>query len=170
MPDSFKAVVSYDLVIGKVCGDVEGHPIPNKLDQVPIHALRWNGEAIVNAHDYTAFYIDQQGIKHIIQHELSWQPLHCQFDEALLHKEGHWCVKNPMDHYLTQRAQVKAQRKQAFMIEADPLKNEYDYDREFNRPEVSQRRERWLMKVAEIKARYPFPAKPEGSEDENRPD
>lgn len=55
--------------------------------------------------------------------------------------------------------QVQLLRRQAYVAESDPIKNEADYDALVNgtAPDYTA----WLAAVAAIKARYPLPAAPE---------
>jgi len=49
-------------------------------------------------------------------------------------------------------------RKDAYFNESDPLKNEYDYEKEIGTEEsIAEAKQKWIDKVQEIKARYPKP-------------
>lgn len=87
-----KAIVNKDLVISVVIGDVEALNIPEYLQNLPNYQLRFDGQKIVDASTYTTFYIDENGIKHIVQHDPSWQELQCKFDDILVKDSdtGNW--------------------------------------------------------------------------------
>ena len=53
------------------------------------------------------------------------------------------------------RQEVFLNRSQAYLKESDPLKVEAEYDAMKNGTEPDYTK--WMEKVAEIKARYPFP-------------
>lgn len=59
----------------------------------------------------------------------------------------------PQGAYLRELAAVQEQRRQAYVIESDPLAFKYQ------ETQLPEDREAWLAKKAEIQARYPEPVK-----------
>ncbi|MBU2710802.1 hypothetical protein [Zooshikella harenae] len=154
-----KAILDRDLIIGTVTGHCNGIEIPVYLHNHKLYTLRFNGEDIVSISQYKKFYIDKTGIKHIIQHNSAWQPLVCDFDDELILENGIWRIKNNNDKYNETINSVSAKRRSDYIKEADPLKNEYDYDLIVNPGNADAKKHQWIAKVKEIKARYPFPSK-----------
>ena len=58
---------------------------------------RFDGTRMVNIQDYTTFYIDENGIKHIQQLNPNWQQLNCNWDDELVFDTSinQWRVKTP---------------------------------------------------------------------------
>jgi len=110
-----KAIISKDLIIGITEGDIFAPEIPIKLQNLPINRLRFNGKEVVDATTYTTFYIDKNGIKHIIQFDSTFQELKCNFDNELINDNDSWRVKTPKDYLQNYKQQKKAEIKQAFL-------------------------------------------------------
>lgn len=125
---------------------------------VPLTLLRFDGLKVVDARTIKNFYIDEAGVKHIILHDPAWQPLVCNFDDELILDNNIWRIKNNSDKYYEEIDRIKAKRRSDYTREADPLKNEYDYDLIANPSNAEAKKHKWIAKVKEIKARYPFPS------------
>ncbi|WP_051311532.1 hypothetical protein [Zooshikella ganghwensis] len=153
-----KAIIDRDLIIGTVSGHCDGIEIPVYLKKHKLDTLRFDGEDIVSMSQYKKFYIDENAIKHVIQHNSAWQPLVCDFDDELILDNNIWRIKNNSDKYYEAIDRIKAKRRSDYTREADPLKNEYDYDLIANPSNAEVKKHKWIAKVKEIKARYPFPS------------
>jgi len=57
------------------------------------------------------FYIDEKGIKHILQLNQNWQPLQCNYDDELINDNGIWRVKTEAE-----KLQEKIQEKQGVLL------------------------------------------------------
>jgi len=104
-----KALIDKDLVIGIAEGDISDIEIPMKLQNLPLSQLRFDGQKIVDASTYTTFYVDENGTKHIIQHNPSWQELQCKFDDELVNENGVWRVKTKEDYLKELKQDLKNQ-------------------------------------------------------------
>ncbi len=85
-------------------------------DDIDLRYLRYNPETeeIIDIRElpqpYT-FYIDEKGIKHIIQLNQNWQPLKCNWDDELVNDNRTWRVKTE-----TEKLQEKIQEKQEELL------------------------------------------------------
>ncbi len=86
-----KVITNGDLVLGETVGDVIGVDIPNNLINLPFSCLRLVNGVIQDVSSNTSWFIDQSGQKHIVQSDLSWQSLTCDWDDELLF-DNTWCV------------------------------------------------------------------------------
>ncbi|ASA32999.1 TPA: hypothetical protein JIR03_17890 [Acinetobacter baumannii] len=64
-------------------------------------------------------------------------------------------LKSPEDQQVEQREAIRAQRRQAYRAESDPLRMEAEYDAfaAGTEPDLAA----WVAAVQAIKARYPLP-------------
>lgn len=90
------AKINGDIVIGKMKGNITGVPIPSELLDLPAARLRFDGINIVDAKEYNQFYIDADGIKHIVD-DGSWQALMCSFDDVLIWEDDIWRIETDAD-------------------------------------------------------------------------
>jgi len=90
----FYPVVNNDLIIGYTTNP----DIKITLPHLELLYLRYNSQTkqIIDIRElpqpYT-FYIDEKGIKHIVQLDESWQPLKCNWYDELVNENGIWRVK-----------------------------------------------------------------------------
>ncbi|MCX4026912.1 hypothetical protein H0A36_12050 [Endozoicomonas sp. SM1973] len=142
-------VYCYDVVTGVINGKA-----PDNIDY-----LRFNGEQVVDARNYSEFYIDKNGTKHIVQHEADWQPLICDFNDDLVKDSNGWRTKTEQEKLQEKIEAIKENRRQAYLFEADPLRAECVFDQYMKRDDVDieAKKQQWAKKIQEIKARYPFP-------------
>lgn len=92
-----KLIIKGDLIVGEGNGISNGVPYDLSED-IDIKTLRYDGNDIVNGKDYSEFFIDDLGDKHIIQHDARWQPLSCQYDDVLINNDADtWRVKTAVD-------------------------------------------------------------------------
>ncbi|MDE1465381.1 hypothetical protein [Spartinivicinus poritis] len=124
--------------------------------ELPLSYLRYDGHNIIDVRTQNKFFIDEQGIKHITRFVGAWQYLECEYTDELIRENSQWRIKNNEDKCQERIEEIKSKRRQAYTTEADPLKNEYDYDLISNPAEAETKKLQWLAKVKEIKARYPF--------------
>ena len=116
-----------DLVIGTATHT--GVSIPH----IDIKFLRYNPETdevidIRNLPQPYTFYIDEKGIKHILQLNPNWQPLKCSWDDKLVNDNGSWRVKTE-----TEKLQEKKQEKQEKLLSFEKQRvqkvcDEYGYN------------------------------------------
>lgn len=94
-----KVKIRQDLIIGQILGNAGGVDWPDHLKNIDRQLLRYDGEDIVLLSDHSNYYIDDFGIKHIVQHDKRWQNLKCNFDDDLFFDDvpGRWRVKTPRD-------------------------------------------------------------------------
>ncbi len=91
------ALVNKDIVVGTSSHDNK-RVIPAEFFPCELDELRWDGKQVVRLADYQQFYIDERGVKHIIQHDLTWQSLECDAQDGLiLNPDGLWQVKTDDD-------------------------------------------------------------------------
>jgi len=94
--------VDNDIVNGRGVGFVGISAVG--FDDTPLSSLRFDGANIVDATAITAFFIDSGGLRHIVQHDPSWQALTCNWTDTLIKDAGTWRVKTAaenLDDYRT---------------------------------------------------------------------
>lgn len=94
-----KAITSKDLVIGRLSGIGAGVTIPETLMDVPLNKLRFNGTAVVDGSKFGngTYFIDDDGVKHIIQHNDEWEEIRVDFDATVIKDEDGWRETVPAD-------------------------------------------------------------------------
>lgn len=144
-----KVVVKDDLIIGKHDGAF-GFVLPKDLSDVSASNLRFLDGEFFDVSDWTNWFIDSFGVKHVIEGH-GWQELECHCDDVLVLDDGQWRVRTDVDDYDDLLSAALASRVEAYKSESDPLYIEWQYDQS----EVGEIL--WRKKVAEIKERYPLP-------------
>ena len=122
-----KGIIEGDLIIG-----VATHTGVN-IPHTYIEFLRYDKDAkeVVDIRELSqpyTFYIDEKGIKHILQLNPNWQPLKCSWDDKLVNDNGSWRVKTE-----TERLQEKKQEKQEELLSFEKQRvqkvcDEYGYN------------------------------------------
>lgn len=106
------AIVNEDIVIGRGSGII-GPEIPPDLIDLSDARLRFVGEEIVDVGPAVrTFYIDEIGLKHIIDAP-GRQALHCTADDVLKGAAGTWAVKVPSDDLRAIAADLRWQSERA---------------------------------------------------------
>ena len=125
----FYVEVEGDLVTKVVDYDT-GIPLPKYLEDMPLDYLRYDGQRVVYAKEYSTFYIDEKGVKHIKQLDPLWQEVVCRFTDELKYNKTkkQWVVKYDSLEMEYARKQVV---EQAERILADYIHEHY--------PDVKQR-------------------------------
>jgi len=92
-----------DVVVGSLQGNagIDGTGIP---ESTPIDKLRYDGTNIVDATALTDFFIDADGLRHIVQHDPAWQALTCNWGDALINDAATWRVKTAAENLDDYRA------------------------------------------------------------------
>lgn len=93
-----RGVIRDDLIVA--ISSENGVPIPHSR----IEYLRYDpvAKAVIDIRQlpqpYT-FYIDPNGVKHIVQIEPDWQPLDCNWDDELVFENGKWRIKTKEEKF-----------------------------------------------------------------------
>lgn len=150
------AIFDSDLVIGRTT-EVQSHGV--EVDQSSYFNLRFDGSDLVDISTLglTVFYVDSDGVKHIVEGE-GWQELECHYDDVLVLYNGLWRVRTEADDYDDLLSAALGNRATAYKSESDPLYIEWQYD------QSDEGETKWRAKVLEIKERYPLPVFEDGSE------
>lgn len=143
-------VYCYDVVTGVINGSAPDN----------IEFLRFDGKQVVDARNFSNFFIDKNGTKHIVQHNTDWQPLNCGFSDELIKGSDGWQIKSIEEKHQEVIEIIQEKRRQAYLFEADPLRAECVFDQYMKRKDVDldEKKRKWAEKIQEIKARYPFPS------------
>lgn len=143
------ALIDRDLLVGRTT-ESQSHGI--KLMSSSYYNLRFDGREIVDisSFDELVFYIDADGVKHIIEGE-GWQELTCSFDDDLVLDGGVWRIRNAQGDLDAEIQRVLDLRSSAYKLESDPLYIEWQFD------QTEEGEQLWRDKVLEIKERYPIP-------------
>ncbi len=104
-----KAIVEDDLVVGIAEGDVPGHPIPDELAHLPAEALAFKDGKVIDVRKMRTFYIDEQGRRHIYQHNSKWKRVNGAYD-APLSRKGNTIEAGPSE-MLRRRIKGEASRR-----------------------------------------------------------
>lgn len=96
------AIIENDLVVGTIDGTVDGIAIPAELESIRLDRLRLKAGIIVDASDLDEFYVDETGIKHVVDGD-GRQLIECGFDDVLVKDGDLWRVSTESD----QLVQVK---------------------------------------------------------------
>jgi hypothetical protein len=78
-----KALVSQDLVLGFFEGDGDGLAVPINLHSVPPLGLRAVDGVLIDVRENSTWYVDPNGNKHIVRHDLAWPSLTCSWDAVM---------------------------------------------------------------------------------------
>lgn len=77
-------------------------------------------KSIVDARNYSKFFIDSKGVKHIAQHDETWQSLECSFSDELIRSGKTWRIKTTDDELnekqKTAHVTIKAKHAEALSI------------------------------------------------------
>lgn len=84
-----------DIVFGFATGGV-GVPLPDDLTDVPVKRLRVDGNTVIDIESVHTFYIDENGMKHIVSAP-DRQELNCSWDDELIYSDSSWSVINQSD-------------------------------------------------------------------------
>ena len=112
-----------------------------------IEDKRWDGINIVDPHNFTQFYIDNNGIKHISPNE-NYQPLKCNFDDIILFDSTliKWRVATEEEKeniLLNQKIKKLSEFTKDYILNFYPLikQNSDLYDINYYKPILSQKYE-----------------------------
>lgn len=99
------AIVDGDLIVGRTTV-IQPHGL--RLDGGNYRQLRFDGSDIVDISSLgeSVFYIDADGIKHVVEGE-GWQALACRFDDSLVLDEGIWRIRSSADDALDKVLEIK---------------------------------------------------------------
>ncbi len=114
-----KAIIQKDIVIS--LGSLGNIDVPLSLQTLPINQLRFDGQTVIDASQATQFFICDSGIKHVVQHEKSWQQLDCQFCDVVVNDGNTWRIQNAHDIYQAKYSEVDNTRRQLYAQISDPL-------------------------------------------------
>lgn len=114
--------------------------VPDNLkDALTSGRLRTSNDELVDAADYSRFYIDAVGVKHIERHDVTWQEIECGYSDVLIKDGSSWRLKNDQDVYQEQykavddkRQNEYTQRVRPYLEEAEIKKHmgeQFEYDR-----------------------------------------
>jgi len=103
-----KGIPKLDLITGFITGDADGVDLPHN----ELQYLRYNPKTkkVIDIRQLPQpykFYIDEKGIKHILQLDPSWQPLECNWDDELVNDNGMWRVKTEEEKLQERKEQNK---------------------------------------------------------------
>jgi len=110
--------------------------VPDALiNALSLERVRVADGVLVDAADYSRFYIDAVGVKHIERHDETWQEIECAYSDVLIKDGSAWRLKTEQDVYQEQykavddkRQSEYTQRVRPFIEEADIKKHMGDQD------------------------------------------
>lgn len=87
-----KVIHKGDIVYGRGDGNFEGAKIPTAMESFPNERLRVSGGVVVDAAEFSTFFIDANGEKHILEAP-DRQVLACAWNDELIKDGDAWRVK-----------------------------------------------------------------------------
>jgi hypothetical protein len=109
-----KAIIKNDLVIGQVAGNAAGPDIPEDFLNTKLETLRYIDGEFKNIQDFSLFYIDQSGIKHVVKYHDDWQELECHHSDSLVRSEDENWYKKTNEDVLREKKSNAVQKITAF--------------------------------------------------------
>ncbi len=92
--------ISYDLPVGFSQGNA-GMRLNENLSSLPLSALRFDGEKIIDVRNHTDWLIDNAGNKRLPSSAHpdvnDWQSLSCSWDDQLIFEAGVWRIETDAD-------------------------------------------------------------------------
>ncbi|NOI20819.1 hypothetical protein F0223_21585 [Vibrio coralliilyticus] len=99
--------------------------VPDNLtDALSLDRLRVIDGELVDAMDYSRFYIDAVGTKHIERHDETWQEIECGYSDVLIKDGSNWRLKNENDVYQEQYKAVDDKRQTEYTQRVRPYLEE----------------------------------------------
>ncbi|AIW21356.1 hypothetical protein F0267_26185 [Vibrio coralliilyticus] len=99
--------------------------VPDSLtNALSLDRLRVVDGALVDAADYSRFYIDAVGVKHIEQHDETWQEIECGYSDVLIKDGSAWRLKTEKDVYQEQYKAVDDKRQSEYTQRVRPYLEE----------------------------------------------
>lgn len=84
-----------DLITGVVSGDLPGIDVPVSMEAIPTERMRFNGQVFIDISEVSQFYIDQDGVKHLLRLDPSWPRVTSAWDAELRNDGGVWVPVTP---------------------------------------------------------------------------
>ena len=125
---------NYADMVTVVRGD-SGVPLPESLRATNEKSLRVVNGELVNAEEYTDFFIDKFGVKHVVQHDISWQAITCDFGDELVNDDSTWrkrTLADDTDNIKISKKQECYQYTESLIDEAYSNPTQSDVDVDFN--------------------------------------
>ncbi|WP_019275461.1 hypothetical protein [Vibrio coralliilyticus] len=99
--------------------------VPDSLiNALSLERVRVFDGGLVDAADYTCFYIDAIGVKHIERHDDLWQEIECGYSDVLIKDGSNWRLKNENDVYQEQYKAVDDKRQTEYTERVRPYLEE----------------------------------------------
>ena len=132
--------ITQDLITGIEISNTKSDE--HALINVDKKELRFNGSDVVRGSDYSVFFIDKNGKKHVVKHDQSWQELACDFNYNLVNDGGVWRVENASDTFAEMKKVKMSEINQKLSVALLAVKDGYTDD------EISS----WTTQEGESKA------------------
>ena len=136
--------------------------VPDDLtDALSLGRLRVVDGVLVDGSDYSRFYVDAGGVKHIERHDENWQEIECDYATELIKSGELWRVKTAQDIYQRQYAEVDAQRQVAYIARVRPFLEEAEIKKHMGKQSEYDRLMDLAVKEREkIQTENPWPTPP----------
>ncbi|WP_019277085.1 hypothetical protein [Vibrio coralliilyticus] len=136
--------------------------VPDNLTgALSLDRLRVVDSDLVDAADYSRFYIDVVGVKHIKQHDETWQEIECRYSDVLIKDGSAWRLKTEQDVYQEQYKAVDDKRQTEYTKRVRPYLEEAEIKKHMGEQDEYTR----LMDLAvqereKIQTENPWPTPP----------
>ncbi|NOI32307.1 hypothetical protein [Vibrio coralliilyticus] len=136
--------------------------VSNELNEAFVGGrLRVSNGQLVDAADYSRFYIDTVGVKHIERHDRTWQEIECGYSDVLIKDGSIWRLKTEQDVYQEQYKAVDDKRQTEYTRRVRPYLEEAEIKKHMGEQSEYDR----LMDLAvqereKIQAENPWPKSP----------
>ncbi|MGY3687564.1 hypothetical protein ACXAAV_12880 [Vibrio coralliilyticus] len=150
-------------IVSSASGDLANLvAVPDSLvEALQLGELRFLNNELVDAKNFSRFYIDTIGIKHIKRHDETWQEIECGYSDVLIKDGSTWRLKTEQDFYQEQYKAVDDKRQTEYTRRVRPYLEEAEIKKHMGEQSEYDR----LMDLAvqereKIQAENPWPTPP----------
>ncbi|NOI32312.1 hypothetical protein [Vibrio coralliilyticus] len=136
--------------------------VPSELSEAfSVGRLRVSNGQLVDAADYSRFYIDTVGVKHIERHDETWHEIECDYFDVLIKNDSSWRLKTAQDVYQEQYKTVDDKRQSEYTQRVRPHLEEADIKKHMGQQdEYSRLMDLAVQEREKIQTENPWPTPP----------
>ncbi|WP_019274441.1 hypothetical protein [Vibrio coralliilyticus] len=136
--------------------------VPDNLTgALSLDRLRVVDGELVDAVDYSCFYIDAVGVKHIERHDETWQEIECGYSDVLVKDGSTWRLKTEQDVYQEQYKAVDDKRQSEYTLRVRPYLEEAEIKKHMGeQKEYTRLMDLAVQERERIQDEHPWPTEP----------
>ncbi|WP_052131695.1 hypothetical protein ABF162_08260 [Vibrio coralliilyticus] len=136
--------------------------VPDNLKEaLLLERLRAVDGVLVDAMDYSRFYIDAVGVKHIDRHDETWQEIECGYSDVLIKDGSSWRLKTEQDVYQEQYKAVDDKRQSEYTQSVRPYLEEAEIKKHMgDQDEYTRLMDLAVQEREKIQTENPWPTSP----------